>query len=232
MRKELLKKLPPYMVPNYFISLEELPLNSNGKLDRTKLPEPFYSEVETTFDVSDLSESEILLVEQLNELFGMKVTNLEDSFISLGGNSLQAIRLSNSLYKLTNKSISSREILTATTIKMLALLIENVSSDNKQATTGNSNIMSPSEKRMYILFSQNPNSVLYNEQTILKFNTRIDCLKMKQAIESVADKYEILRTSFIFQNGMYQRNIGTKAGFEFIEETFDANFENLLGHSI
>ena len=228
LRKELLKKLPPYMVPNYFISLEELPLNSNGKLDRTKLPEPFYSEVETTFDVSDLSESEILLVEQLNELFGMKVTNLEDSFISLGGNSLQAIRLSNSLYKLTNKSISSREILTATTIKMLALLIENVSSDNKQATTGNSNIMSPSEKRMYILFSQNPNSVLYNEQTILKFNTRIDCLKMKQAIESVADKYEILRTSFIFQNGMYQRNIGTKAGFEFIEETFDANFEKFI----
>ncbi|MEQ9810562.1 amino acid adenylation domain-containing protein [Streptococcus jiangjianxini] len=225
LRTELLTKLPPYMVPNYFIRLDEFPLNPNGKLDRSKLPNVVNSVSELSLDIGKLSESEAILVDQLNKVLGIRINSLEDSFIALGGNSLQAIKLANALYQLTSKNISSREILTASSIKMLSLRIENGPYKNGDVTTYTTNTMSPTEKRMYILHSKNPNSVLYNEQTILKFNTKIDCLKLRKAVELLANKYEILRTSFSFKNGIYQRDVLNKANFEFIEEAYNSNFE-------
>ena len=37
LKKELLEKLPPYMVPNQYVILDNMPLNSNGKIDRNQL---------------------------------------------------------------------------------------------------------------------------------------------------------------------------------------------------
>jgi amino acid adenylation domain-containing protein len=40
LKTHLKKKLPDYMIPNYFVDLDEMPLLSNGKADRKSLPEP------------------------------------------------------------------------------------------------------------------------------------------------------------------------------------------------
>jgi amino acid adenylation domain-containing protein len=40
LRAELQKRLPEYMIPSYFIKLDEFPTNTNGKIDRKKLPIP------------------------------------------------------------------------------------------------------------------------------------------------------------------------------------------------
>ncbi len=43
LRQRLTKELPEYMVPSYFVCLEKLPLNANGKIDRKALPLPDFS---------------------------------------------------------------------------------------------------------------------------------------------------------------------------------------------
>lgn len=229
LRKIISTKLPPYMVPNYFIQLKELPLNSNGKLDRNKLPDFIKVKEYKNYDLSNLTPNEALLAEQLDKQFGIKVFNLNNSFISLGGNSLQAIKLSNELYKLTGKRIPSKSILTSKSLKLLAKLLEKIPlTEESNVIINNVNEMTSSEKRMYIIYSQNPDSTLYNEQTILKFDEKIDVLKMKKALNLVVNNYDILRTKFSYHNGVYQRRVTTEGNFEFLEEILDTSFEKFI----
>ena len=39
LRKQLESQLPAYMIPSYFVELEEFPLTSNGKVDKNNLPD-------------------------------------------------------------------------------------------------------------------------------------------------------------------------------------------------
>ena len=40
LREFLSQNLPDYMIPSYFITLEDMPLSPNGKVDRKALPAP------------------------------------------------------------------------------------------------------------------------------------------------------------------------------------------------
>ena len=48
LRKELLKRLPYYMIPAYFMKIDSVPLKESGKLDRKALPEPDAKDVQSS----------------------------------------------------------------------------------------------------------------------------------------------------------------------------------------
>ena len=49
LRAELLKKLPYYMIPSYYIHIDAIPLKPNGKLDRKALPEPEHQDLSAQY---------------------------------------------------------------------------------------------------------------------------------------------------------------------------------------
>lgn len=90
----LKKELPEYMVPTHFKYIDELPLTSNGKVDKSALKALNFSQLEmdTPF-VAPQGEIEELLASIWKEVLDLKQVGVNDDFITLGGHSLAAIRV-------------------------------------------------------------------------------------------------------------------------------------------
>ena len=86
--KDYLKsKLPEYMVPGVLVMLPELPLSTNGKVDRRALPEV----QEGPPDI--ITPVEELLMDIWKEVLGVTRLGVRDNFYDLGGQSLLALRV-------------------------------------------------------------------------------------------------------------------------------------------
>jgi|GEM_PF-1327933 len=94
----LKRRLPDYMVPKRYIFMNEFPLSPNGKLDKSLLPEPVFSSCQTLPEKPE-NKTEETLFSILKEVFELDTLSREDSFFSLGGDSLIAIRIVSRLSK-------------------------------------------------------------------------------------------------------------------------------------
>ena len=95
LRHYLETRLPAYMVPAAFISLEALPLTPRGKVDRAALPEPIRAA--SLGDVAPVEEPrtsvEEILVQIWSSVLGVGSVGIHDNFFDLGGNSLHAMMI-------------------------------------------------------------------------------------------------------------------------------------------
>ncbi|MDO4910992.1 MAG: amino acid adenylation domain-containing protein [Corynebacterium sp.] len=89
LRRALQQQLPEYMVPQFFVFMQEFPLNPAGKLDRKALPDPQFDDS----SAEPMGEQESQIYEIFRALLGLESFNPHRSFFELGGNSLSAIRL-------------------------------------------------------------------------------------------------------------------------------------------
>ena len=145
--KEILKKhLPDYMIPNFFIVLNTLPMTSNGKINRKKLP-IFDPHIRT--DLSLYKPPKSTLEKRLSEiwscLFEVTPIGIEDNFFDLGGHSLIVTNLSVCLQKEFNYALSLRGFFKNPVISNLANLI--INQENQITTCSNSirDLILPSE---------------------------------------------------------------------------------------
>jgi amino acid adenylation domain-containing protein len=94
LRSQLAHTLPDFMVPSAFVSLAQLPVTANGKLDRARLPAPTSARPELAQPYRAPSGArEIAICRAFGELLGIDRVGALDGFFELGGNSLLAVRL-------------------------------------------------------------------------------------------------------------------------------------------
>ncbi|WP_345027290.1 phosphopantetheine-binding protein, partial [Flavivirga jejuensis] len=123
-QEQLGEKLPDYMVPQLWVSLEELPLTRNGKIDKKALPEPDNSELSTQEYVAPSSDIEVQLVSIWQELLGIDKIGIYDDFFDLGGHSLLATCLVSMLRKELSIEVAIRDVFVHTTIAALGVYLE------------------------------------------------------------------------------------------------------------
>ncbi|MGL4858572.1 MAG: SDR family oxidoreductase, partial [Enterobacteriaceae bacterium] len=84
--------LADYMIPELFIWLPQMPMNTNGKIDRRALPKPDRGTLANHY-VAPVTQQEQQLCQEFARVLELERVGLTDDFFSLGGNSLKAIRL-------------------------------------------------------------------------------------------------------------------------------------------
>ncbi|MGO4295015.1 amino acid adenylation domain-containing protein, partial [Chitinophaga sp. RAB17] len=126
MRAWLGQRLPDYMVPGYFVQLDDLPLTANGKVDRKRLPDPEGLGMETGIAyIAPRNEIEETLVLIWQEILGRERIGIKDNFFEIGGHSLKATRLIMQVKKIFSVTIDLKSVFLEPTIEMLADKIKN-----------------------------------------------------------------------------------------------------------
>ena len=92
-RHFLQQKLPPYMIPAHFVSIEQFPLNINGKIDRHRLPTPEERASAPKTQLAPRTSAEQRVHDIWSEVLGKKQIDVLDNFFDLGGHSLIATQI-------------------------------------------------------------------------------------------------------------------------------------------
>ncbi len=92
LREYLLKTLPDYMVPAFFVQMETIPLTPNGKVDRNRLPEPDRSLTKTAY-AAPRNKRERDLVKICREVLELKRLGIDDNLFQMGADSLSVIQI-------------------------------------------------------------------------------------------------------------------------------------------
>ena len=93
LRKHLRARLPEYMIPQYFLPVEEIPLTPNGKIDRSKLPVPAVTESRIDPHEAPSDPIETAIAEIWTNLIGpARPIGRADKFFEMGGHSLLALQ--------------------------------------------------------------------------------------------------------------------------------------------
>lgn len=121
LKEYLTQHLPHYMIPAYYVQLPVLPLNKNGKIDRSALPLPTerYHQAQQAY-AAPQSPTEEALINIWQNILNIERIGIDDNFFDLGGTSLMVIRTINQINNKTGASLRMAGLYQWPTVRQLA----------------------------------------------------------------------------------------------------------------
>jgi amino acid adenylation domain-containing protein len=121
LRRMCKARLPPFMVPSGFVSVNAFPVTANGKLDRRALPAPDGSRpVMDRSYVAPQTPVEQTLASIWSEILGAARIGLDDDFFDLGGHSMLAVRMAARVRDTLDIELPLADVFEQPTIRELA----------------------------------------------------------------------------------------------------------------
>ena len=117
------------MIPSYFIPLQTLPLNVNGKIDRKHLPSPFKNFKDTNY-IKPVTKLQKIICQTLENCLSMKNISINEDFTNLGMDSLSIIKIQSKLSAL-HISVPTQYFYDYSNIRDLCFALENTSSNTE-----------------------------------------------------------------------------------------------------
>ena len=175
LRAELLKKLPYYMIPSYYIHIDYVPLKPNGKFDRKALPEPEYLDLSAQY-AEPTNETERALCDAFAKVLELERVGIHDDFYEMGGDSLRSIE---AIVEVENElpGLEASMVFRGRTAENIAkLYLENHIEGGKSDDELNAEVMKMPHKltaeQLYMFDYQlyTPMSTMYNLFSMMKFD--------------------------------------------------------------
>ncbi|AVZ31630.1 non-ribosomal peptide synthetase [Nodularia spumigena] len=219
LRGFLKQSLPDYMIPSAFVTLEALPLTSNGKVDRRALPAPqtARADLEKAF-VAPRTLEEQVLADIWAEILSLERVGIHDNFFALGGDSIRSIQVlalakerglhfsvqqifvHQTIYELT-QNLATAETGNRITqkVKPLALISEQ---DRLKLPENVEDAYPLARLQMGMLFHSeySPGSAVYHNVNSFHLRVAFNESKWRIAIQELVATHAVLRTFFDVSN--------------------------------
>ena len=201
LREELLRRLPYYMIPTYFMKIDTVPLKASGKLDRKALPAPDAKDFQSGY-VAPTNDTERAICDAMAEVLGLAKVGIEDDFYELGGDSLGSIDL---VSKCALEGLNAGLVFRGRTPEKIAkLYLESLAENDGVAPEVKEREARQTEHRLtteqlymvdYQLYT--PNSTMYNLYSMMKLDKDfIDMHRMAETLKEVIARHPALLTKF------------------------------------
>lgn len=204
LRDFLGKRLPATHVPSAFVEMETFPVTVNGKVDRAALPMPRLANGIGTTDDAPSTAAECLVAKVWQDLLKVDDVRADDDFFRLGGSSLQFTRLANRLRSATGAAIELPRLLSATTLRAQALLIEQRSetqSPMRPVPRDHALPLSFGQRRLWVLDRMKPRSREWVSALFLRVPAVADTRTVQRALDFLVERHEALRTRIGVRDG-------------------------------
>ncbi|HVK89482.1 MAG TPA: amino acid adenylation domain-containing protein, partial [Kofleriaceae bacterium] len=193
--------LPDYMVPSAFVTLDALPLTSNGKLDRRALPAPGI--IVAADYVAPRDPIEAAIAASWRDLLGIERVGVHDDFFALGGHSLLATRALSRIRSQLDVDLPVRALFEAPTVGALAARVAELRNAAARTATRAVHAMprpertplSYAQQRLWFLHQLEPHSSVYVITRVRRLGA-VEVEALRRAFEALIARHEILRTSF------------------------------------
>ena len=207
-RNAISGKLPSYMVPTFFVKLDRLPVNINGKLGRQALTAPDNSEFRNEYIApeTDLTKE---LCSAMEEVLGIDRIGIADDFLAMGGDSITATMVA---VRCTGYHVSPADILLGKTPEQIERRILSQSSRKdrqKSADVPKSFPLTPFERSMYLEQIRDKNSVTYNLNIMFTFDG-VDTDQIVRSLNDVFRAHQSLHSFYGEEGGMPVRILSEK----------------------
>ncbi|MGH2666784.1 condensation domain-containing protein, partial [Flavobacterium sp.] len=191
----LQSRLPDYMVPGIYIELEQMPLTSNGKIDRKLLPSPKGYESTQEYE-GPRNEMEEDLCEIWSSLLNVERVGITDDFFALGGDSIIVIQFV-SRAKRKGYHFKVQDLFDYKTIIGLTVALENQSKNKIVAEQGIlEGILPLTPIQKWFFEEQNEYMSHFNMNLFFKTNKLITEGHVKKAMRILTERHDTLRLKF------------------------------------
>ncbi len=206
LRAFLAERLPEAMVPAAWVVLDRFPLSASGKIDRKALPAPALDdEAETeTLDAAPRSPLAELIAGLWCEVLGVGRVRDRDDFFALGGHSLLATRLVARLREVLTAEVAEVPVRAIFESPVFAAFVDAVARDSVSVAapplvrrSGDGPApLSFAQERLWFLQRLEPDGARYNMPTALRLAGAFDPAAFAAAVNAVAGRHEVLRTTY------------------------------------
>lgn len=194
---QLKSKLPDYMIPQFFIKIESVPLTANGKVDRKALANPFTGDNEKSgSNLTHNTHNSALqvLTNAIKKVLNRKEVSALDQFLLLGGTSLKAIEVINEL-RGQGYDIDVYELLKEIT---LAELSTQLTSYSQRADQGIVTGEFPLTHSQLQFATKNDCDLHHWFGAVMLFNEQgFEKLLVKKAFLKLVSHHDVLRSRFV-----------------------------------
>ena len=203
LREHLRSLIPGYMIPQHIVFLDQIPLSTNGKINRAALPAPTLGAgPERDSRVSPRTDVEAQVLVAIEEVLNLPGLGIHDDFFALGGHSLLAARLASRLSRELALKVPLRVIFEVPTTAGLANWIQaqmDAGGPKRVAiarrTDRTSAPLTRMQHRLWFLEQIDPGRTVYNTPSAHRLRGRLDREAFTRAFLEVVRRQDSLRTA-------------------------------------